>query len=190
MLLNKFHTPNVGSLFCNGTTKYVIQLTIYREFLFSLWFKKIRISQVAFYINKHNCLWSVCREYQRRLSENTSRSRVKSYNLLVDTEREMLLLTRPYRNNYGASTGNGPTLSSAGQAHIDAWPPRPARVMGLKAVITCGLLKWNGKKIIIISRVVCLYIVRGEMGPRLIVMAARYKRICGWWMGEPDKWSS
>lgn len=41
--------------------------------------------------------------------------------VVVDTGREMLL-TRPYRNNYGASTGNGPTLLSAGQAHIDACP--------------------------------------------------------------------
>lgn len=118
----------------------------------------------------------LCRVLERRPLEITSRSLLPT--TPVDTEREMLL-TRPYRNNYGASTGNGPTLSSAGQAHIDAWPPRPTRVMGLKAVITCGLLKWNGKKIIIISRVVCLYIVRGEMGPRLIVMAARYKTICG-----------
>lgn len=51
------------------------------------------------------------------------------------------------------------------------------RFTGPRAAITPGLLKWNGTKIIIISRLVCLYIVRGQMAARLIVMAARYKTI-------------
>lgn len=88
-----------------------------------------------------------------------------------------MLLTRPYRNNYGASTGNGPTLSSAGQAHIDACPQSygPQSCHYLRIIEMEREEDYNN----FTGRLFVLYIVRGEMGPRLIVMAARYKTICG-----------